>query len=103
VEWYGFDANAVSSVKFEAQPPTGWRTLKTDTVNLDGDDASGGGSPAGLDGVAFYTLDFDPVLDSYHPQQGFHVKLTVNTTGSIGSDTKYKVFWVQGCDTPPPV
>lgn len=103
VEWYGFDANAVSEVTFEAQPPTGWRTLLHDTVHLDGDDASGGGSPAGFDGQAFYRLDFDPVLDYMHPKQGFHVKLTVNTTGSIGSDVKHKVFWVQGCDTQPPV
>ena len=103
VEWYGFDANAISNVKFEAWAPTGSGTLLTDVVHLDGDDASGGGSVAGLDGVAFYQLDFDPALHYYHPQQGYHVKLTVNTTGSIGADTKYKVFWVQGCDTPPPV
>jgi hypothetical protein len=26
------------------------------------------------------------------------VKLTVNAEGSQGADTKYKVFWVTGCD-----
>ena len=103
VEWYGFDAGAVSTVTFEAHPPTGSGVLLNDTVQLDADDASGGGSPAGLDGVAFYQLDFDPVLHFFHPKQGYHVKLTVNTTGSIGADTKHKVFWVQGCDVPPPI
>ena len=32
-----------------------------------------------------------------HPQQGYHVKLKVYAPGSIGKDTKYKVFWVTGC------
>ena len=103
VEWYGFDANAISKVTFETQAPTSTHLLITDTVALDGDDASGGGSPAGFDGQAFYQLDFDPALDYLHPNQGYHVKLTVNTTGSKGSDVKHKVFWVQGCDTPPPI
>ena len=33
-----------------------------------------------------------------HPQQGYHVKLTVNADGSQGADTKHKVFWVGPCD-----
>ena len=37
-----------------------------------------------------------------HPQQGWHVKLTVNNDGSQGSDVKHKVFWVTGCEIPPP-
>jgi hypothetical protein len=35
------------------------------------------------------------------PQQGFHVKLTINAEGSQGADVKHKVFWVTGCDVPP--
>ena len=102
LEWYGFDANAVSTVTFETQPPTGSRVLLNDVVQLDGDDNTGGGSPAGLDGVVFYQLQFDPLLDYLHPQQGYHVYLTINTTGSQGSDVKHKVFWVTGCEAPPP-
>lgn len=34
-----------------------------------------------------------------HPNQGFHVKLTVEAEGSIGADTKQKVFWVT-CSPP---
>jgi len=96
IEWYGFDADAVSTVTFETQPPTGSRQLLTDVVQLDGDDNSGGGSPEGLDAVAYYYLDFNN-QDYLHPQQGYHVYLTVNTTGSQGSDVKHKVFWVTDC------
>ena len=97
IEWYGFDAGTVSEVTFEIHPPTGDRVLLTDALQLDGDDSSGGGSPAGLDAVELYSLAFDQG-DVLHPQQGYHVKLTVNTTGSIGADVKHKVFWVTECD-----
>jgi hypothetical protein len=32
-----------------------------------------------------------------HPNQGFHVKLTINAEGSQGADVKHKVFWVTAC------
>lgn len=99
IDWYGFDANVVSSVEFDAQPPTGTRVLLTDTVILDGDDNAGGGSEAGLDGSATYTLSFTSA-DFLQPNQGYHVMLTIDTTGSIGADVKHKVFWVTGCAAP---
>jgi hypothetical protein len=41
-------------------------------------------------------IDLGPYLTGVtpHPVQGFHVKVTVHAEDSIGSDTKYKVFWV---------
>ena len=97
VDFYGFDAGDLNAqVTFEVQPPTGpFETVLTDTVFIGEDDHSGGGSEAGIDAAATYTLD----LTGYapHPQQGWHVKLTVNAEGSIGADTKYKVFWVTDC------
>ena len=51
--------------------------------------------PTGLDGQQAYTLSFD---GAPHPQQGYHVKLTVSTPRSKGNDTKTKVFWVAPCD-----
>ncbi|HET6918783.1 MAG TPA: hypothetical protein VFI46_04870, partial [Jiangellaceae bacterium] len=30
------------------------------------------------------------------------LKLTVNNDGSQGADVKHKVFWVTGCEVPPP-
>jgi hypothetical protein len=99
LEWYGFDANAVSEVTFETQPPTGSRVLLTDTVQLADTDNTGGGSPEGLDATQGYMLHFK-ASDYQHPVQGYHVYLTINTTGSIGADVKHKVFWVTDCAYP---
>jgi LPXTG-motif cell wall-anchored protein len=72
-----------------------------DEVVIGEDDNSGGGSEAGLD--ASETYDLTDALQGFepHPQQGWHVKLTVNNDGSQGADVKHKVFWVTGCETPP--
>lgn len=100
IDWFNFDAAATSTVTFALQAPTTDGSLSVDgpgTVTLQDDPAGGaGGDP---DGSQAYTLSFD---GSPQPQQGYHVKLTVNTTGSQGSDVKSKVFWVQGCDAPTP-
>jgi hypothetical protein len=97
VDFYGFDeGDLFADVTFESHPPTGpVQVLLTDTVFIGEDDNSGGGSEAGLDASETYTLDFTGIQP--HPNQGFHVKLTVNAEGSQGADTKYKVFWVTGC------
>jgi hypothetical protein len=50
---------------------------------------------ADLDASETYTLDFTGIEP--HPNQGFHVKLTINAEGSQGADVKHKVFWVTGC------
>ena len=57
---------------------------------------SGGGSEAGLDASETYTLDLTGF--EQHPQQGWHVKLTVNADGSQGADTKHKVFDLDATD-----
>jgi LPXTG-motif cell wall-anchored protein len=97
VDFYGFDEGDLNAdVTFESHPPTGpVQELLTDTVFIGEDDNSGGGSQAGLDASATYTLDFTGIQP--HPNQGFHVKLTVHADGSQGADTKHKVFWVAGC------
>jgi hypothetical protein len=97
VDFYGFDeGDLVADVAFESHPPTGpVRELLTDEVFIGEDDNAGGGSQAGLDASATYTLDFTGIQP--HPNQGFHVKLTVHADGSQGADTKHKVFWVSGC------
>jgi LPXTG-motif cell wall-anchored protein len=97
VDFYGFDeGDLVADVTFESHPPTGPRqVLLTDEVFIGEDDNAGGGSQAGLDASATYTLDFAGIQP--HPNQGFHVKLTVHADGSQGADTKHKVFWVTGC------
>jgi hypothetical protein len=97
VDFYGYDqGNLNAEVTFESHPPTGpVQVLLTDTVFIGEDDNSGGGSELGLDASREYTLDFTGIEP--HPNQGFHVKLTVNAEGSQGADTKHKVFWVTGC------
>ena len=97
VDFYGYDeGDLFADVVFEAHPPTGpVQVLLTDTVFIGEDDNSGGGSEAGLDASETYMLDFDGIQP--HPNQGFHVKLTIHADGSRGADTKHKVFWVTGC------
>lgn len=100
VEWYGFDEgeDIVSTVTFAAQAPTSDVVIggtEPSQVPVGGDAASGAGTETGLDAVQAYTLTFD---GEPHPKQGYHVKLTVATAGSIGNDTKTKVFWVAPCE-----
>jgi LPXTG-motif cell wall-anchored protein len=102
VDWYGFDkGDLFSHVTFAVHPPTGNEVILTDEVFIGGDDNSGGGSEAGLD--ASETYDLTALLQKFtpHPQQGWHIKLTVNNDGSQGADVKHKVFWVTGCEKPP--
>ncbi len=102
VDFYGFDENAsyVAQVVFELHAPTAAGRSMTVTSGdltpfIGEDDNSWGGSEAGLDAAETYTLAF---TGQSHPQQGYHVKLTVHAPGSQGADTKHKVFWVTGCD-----
>jgi len=99
LDMYGYDEGELyADVTFEAHPPTGAGVLVTDVVPI-GEDAAGGGTD--LD--ASRTYDLSSALASYdpHPQQGYHVKLTVNADGSIGADVKHKVFWVTDCEPYP--
>jgi hypothetical protein len=100
VDFYGFDEgdDLFADVTFKSKPPTGpVVTLLTDTVFI-GEDGSSGANEGGLDASKTYTLDFTGIEP--HPNQGFHVKLTINADGSQGDNKKQKVFWVEGC--PPP-
>jgi hypothetical protein len=103
VDFYGFDkGDLFAFVTFTAHKPTDPAGVQTvllkDKVFVGEDDASGGGSEAGLDASRTYTLDLSSI--SPQPKQGVHVKLTIHTpAGSIGADPKHKVFWVKGCES----
>jgi hypothetical protein len=101
VDFYGFDeGDLFADVTFDVWPPSGpMVTILEDTVDIGEDDNSGGGSEAGLDASETYTLDLSGIEP--HPNQGWHVKLTVNADGAQGADVKHKVFWVTGCEIPP--
>ncbi|MDQ3880460.1 MAG: hypothetical protein M3295_05255 [Chloroflexota bacterium] len=105
VDFYGYDEGDLwADVTFEAQPPSGIGELLTDRIFIGEDDNSGAGSEAGLDASRVY--DLTDLLSAYeaHPNQGYHVRLTINADGSQGGDVKHKVFWVGPCtlDTEPP-
>ncbi len=97
IDFYGFDQGVGdATVTFELQAPTlDGRTLTVTggdlTPNI-GQDPAGGGTD--VDAQETYHLAFtgDP-----QPQQGYHVKVTVDAPGSIGADTKFKTFFVTGC------
>ena len=99
VDFYGYEANIPVSMTFEVQPPTGDAVVYTQIATLDGDDAAGGGSEAGLDGE--FTIDLTNALANYEPQpnQGYHVKLTITADdgNQHGAQVKHKVYWVTGC------
>ncbi|HEY8546606.1 MAG TPA: hypothetical protein VIL36_16215 [Acidimicrobiales bacterium] len=105
IDFYGYDEGDLeATVTFEAQPPTPSdddEPLLEDTVFI-GEDAAGGGTD--LDAEVAYDLTDALAGIEPHPVQGWHVKLTIHAEGSQGADTKFKVFWVSGCDddTPPP-
>jgi hypothetical protein len=102
VEFYNYDKgdDYRATVKFEDKSPTADAGLEVVSGNLNpliGGDAAGGGTD--LDASEVYTLKF---TGQPHPKQGYHVKITIHADGSIGNDTKHKVFWVKGCDATPP-
>jgi len=103
VDFYGYDEGELfADVTFEVHPPTGNEVILEDNdIFIGEDDNSGGGSEAGLD--ASRTYDLTSLLANFEPQpqQGWHIKLTVNADGSQGADVKHKTFWVTGCETPP--
>jgi LPXTG-motif cell wall-anchored protein len=99
VDFYGFDQGDLqATVTFEAIPPTGDAVLVEDDEVDIGEDEAGGG----VDLDASQTYDLTEALAGIepHPMQGWHVRLTVHAEGSIGADTKFKTFWVTGCESP---
>ncbi len=97
IDLYGYDQGDLdATITFEGIAPTGGGDLGASPKTLFiGEDAAGGGTD--LDASQQYDLSSALASVTPHPQQGYHVKLTVNAEGSIGADVKHKVFWVQGC------
>lgn len=102
IDFYGYEANVPVTMDFAVQPPTGDEMVRHLTGVLDGDDATGGGSEAGIDGQ--FTVDLTSALAAFtpHPNQGYHVKLTITADDGTrqGSDGKSKVYWVGPCSVP---
>lgn len=97
VDFFGFDEGALSgTATFELQSPTGNGFLQADSTFIGGDPAGGG---TDLDGTL--SVDLSAAIAASgateQPNQGFHVRLTVDAQGSIGASTKHKTFWVSDC------
>ncbi len=106
IQWFNFDSGwgtLDATVEIELQAPTNEAKGVGMTVasgDLSPSFVGNGGQPGagdGMDHLEWYTLAFtgDP-----QEQQGYHVKITVTTPHSFGSDRKFKVFWVGPCETP---
>jgi hypothetical protein len=88
-------------VTFTLQPPTGGPGVElTDyprTVALNGEDTNG----VTLNGFQRYDLATALAGLERHGQQGYHVKVTIETTPEdVSADLKHHVFWVD-CDAAP--
>lgn len=103
LEWAGYDeGDLTSDVTFELDPPTGpTQTILSDADIPIGEDPAGGATD--LDATRAYDLSAPIVATGTppHPNQGWHVGVTINAEGSIGADVKHKEFWVVGCGYPP--
>jgi hypothetical protein len=109
IDFYGFDTSESRVVTFTLIAPTVDIdvTLPEQLVNLGATDNTGGGSADGFDGSS-QVFDLNSLLYTYMGEDGqgkVHLKLTVHAEGAVNEDTKYKTFWVSGCERPedPPV
>ena len=100
IEFRGFDEGDLHAQwSLIAQPPSGRGVITTKDVFIGGDPAGGAND---VDAIVLVRIaDYDLSTLTEHPQQGFHLKLEVHAEGSHGADTKFKVFWVKGCQAPP--
>jgi hypothetical protein len=101
IEFRGYDEGDLNATySLDAQPPSGHDVNITSGTTFIGEDPAGGAND--LDATVLIDLTSTNLSQLVeHPQQGFHLKLTVHAEGSIGNDTKHKVFWVTGCPAYP--
>jgi hypothetical protein len=98
IDFFGFDqGNLTGTATFELQPPSGNAVLLVDSTAI-GEDQAGGAND--FDASLIEDLS-GPIASSgaiADPNQGFHVRLTIQAEGSIGAMTKHKTYWVDGCE-----
>jgi LPXTG-motif cell wall-anchored protein len=101
VEFFGFDEGQTATITFTIHPPSGdGDVLLSETKTISNDPAAGGLND--VDEVFPYSgTTFGLDRFTAQPQQGFHVKLTIESSGVPGG-VKHKVFWLQCAPTTPP-
>jgi len=100
VEFFGFDEGQTATITFTIHPPSGdGDVLLSETKTISNDPAAGGLND--VDEVFPYSgTSFGLDRFTAQPQQGFHVKLTIESSGVPGG-VKHKVFWLQCAPTKP--
>lgn len=98
VQFFGFPDES-ATIRFNIQPPSGsFNQLLSENVTHIGDGMGGGNI---LDKEVFFTFADLGLPDNFfeQPQQGFHVKLSVELPGGT---EKHKVFWIKCAQSPSP-
>jgi hypothetical protein len=100
LEFFGFDEGQTATITFTIHPPSGnGDVLLSETRTVSTDPAGGGLND--VDEVFPYSgTSFGLDRFSAQPQQGFHVKVTIESAGVPGGK-KHKVFWLQCAVTSP--
>jgi hypothetical protein len=103
VLFFNFDEDEHANIVFTVQPPTGQESELHRVNNaLVSNDPAGGGAPD-PDAVFEFSATQLGLPDGFtpQPQQGFHVKLTIERIDAPGAG-KHKVFWIEPCVAPSP-
>ncbi|MGN6331408.1 MAG: hypothetical protein ACTHOD_07115 [Motilibacteraceae bacterium] len=90
VALFGFDAGEHGTLTLALQPPSGTRTLVSESILLSADAAGG----AGQDPDEVYAFSASEL--GVTGTEAVHVKLTVTADDAHGKD-KHKVFWLEPC------
>ena len=97
LKFFGFDDDQTGDITIAGQAPSGSGVVSSLTGVTISDDAAGGG-PNDPDAIFEYTAaDLDLAGLTAHPQQGYHLKVTLTTDAPGG--VKHKVFWFEPCET----
>lgn len=103
VEFFNFDQDEHATMIFEAWPPSApdfHEVKRVSNVLVSNDKASGGSYKRDPDEVfRFSAADLNLTEAMAHPQQGYHIKLTVDRQNHPGWTEKHKVFWLKPCES----
>jgi LPXTG-motif cell wall-anchored protein len=94
VEFFGFDEGQTATITFTIHPPSGNGDVLLSETKTVSHDAAGGGLNDVDEVFPYSGTTFGLENFTAHPQQGYHVKLTIVSDGVPGGK-KHKVFWLQ--------
>lgn len=94
VEFFGFDQGQTATITFTIHPPSGSGNVLLSETRTVSNDAAGGGLNDVDEVFPYSGTTFGLENFTAHPQQGYHVKLTIESAGVPGGK-KHKVFWLQ--------